>query len=254
MTASKHHPVMEVFGPTVQGEGPLAGALTHFVRLGACDYRCTWCDSLFAVIPEQVKEHATKMTPFQICSAVQALTPSAPWVTLSGGNPALHDLTDLAQRLQSYGFKVAVETQGSVWRDWLSFVDMLVVSPKPPSSRMASERHERQTYEFFKRVETHSPAYQWAYKGVVFTRDDFEWHLRLYEQLRMTYSFQFKGPLYLSAGTDPFHGESLKDTRNGVSTSFKQLCEWVIDDPAVSQHVRVLPQLHVLAWGHARGV
>ena len=249
----KTHPVMEVFGPTVQGEGPLAGSLTHFVRLGACDYRCTWCDSLFAVIPEQVKEHATKMNPFQIVDALNALTPSAPWVTISGGNPALHDLTDLSQRLQSHGWRVAVETQGSVWRDWLSFVDMLIVSPKPPSSRMATDRHAKQTFEFFGHLNDHSAAYQWAYKGVVFTREDFEWHVRLHEQLRMTYSFQ-GGGFYLSAGTDPFHGESLKDTRNGVSTNYKQLCEWVIDDPAVSQYVRVLPQLHVLAWGHKRGV
>lgn len=249
----KTHPVMEVFGPTVQGEGPLAGTLTHFVRLGACDYRCTWCDSLFAVIPEQVKEYSTKMAPYDIMTAVRDLTPSAPWVTISGGNPALHDLTDLVKLLHDQGLKVAVETQGSVWRDWLHDIDALVVSPKPPSSRMATSRHFRQTAEFFLHLLDVSPGYVWAYKGVVFTREDFDWHVRAWEALAEQDIPGLKG-FYLSAGTDPFHGESLKDTRNGVSTSYLRLCEWVIDDPAVSQHVRVLPQLHVLAWGHKRGV
>lgn len=245
------HPVMEVFGPTVQGEGPLAGALTHFVRLGGCDYRCTWCDSLFAVIPQQVRAYATKMNPEEILDAVATLTPSAPWVTLSGGNPALHDLTELVDKLRTGGWRVAVETQGSVWRPWLSMVDLLIVSPKPPSSRMASEKHMKQTLTFVNQVLKHSPGYMAAYKGVVFTREDYDWHARLMETLLER---GWKHGLYLSAGTDPFHGESLKETRNGVSTSYKQLCEWVVEDPTAPLHVRVLPQLHVLAWGHTRGV
>src|SRR5215831_3988340 len=35
--------VDEIFGPTIQGEGALAGAVSMFVRLGGCDYRCAWC-------------------------------------------------------------------------------------------------------------------------------------------------------------------------------------------------------------------
>ncbi len=36
-------PIMEIFGPVVQGEGALIGKPTHFVRFGGCDYRCSWC-------------------------------------------------------------------------------------------------------------------------------------------------------------------------------------------------------------------
>ena len=39
--------------------------------------------------------------------------------------------------------EISVETQGSVWKAWLSRVGMLVVSPKPPSSGMATELHRR---------------------------------------------------------------------------------------------------------------
>jgi 7-carboxy-7-deazaguanine synthase len=51
---TRTYPVVEVFGPTIQGEGALAGLPTLFVRFGGCDYRCSWCDSLLAVLPEQV--------------------------------------------------------------------------------------------------------------------------------------------------------------------------------------------------------
>ena len=48
--------VVEVFGPTVQGEGPYAGRVCHFLRLGGCDYRCSWCDTPYAVDPAQVRK------------------------------------------------------------------------------------------------------------------------------------------------------------------------------------------------------
>ncbi len=40
-------PVMEIFGPTIQGEGMVIGQKTMFVRTGGCDYSCSWCDSRF---------------------------------------------------------------------------------------------------------------------------------------------------------------------------------------------------------------
>ena len=43
----KPTPVLEIFGPTIQGEGMVIGRKTMFVRTGGCDYRCSWCDSAF---------------------------------------------------------------------------------------------------------------------------------------------------------------------------------------------------------------
>ena len=51
-------PVIEIFGPTIQGEGAEAGLPTHFVRLGGCDYRCSWCDTMYAVDPATVRANA----------------------------------------------------------------------------------------------------------------------------------------------------------------------------------------------------
>ena len=59
MTQERAFPVVEIFGPVLQGEGRMIGAQTLFVRLGLCDFRCQWCDSLYAVTPEQVQTRST---------------------------------------------------------------------------------------------------------------------------------------------------------------------------------------------------
>src|SRR3954469_6718111 len=142
------HPVIEIFGPAIGGEGAEAGLPTHFVRLGGCDYRCAWCDTLYAVDPATVRAASERLLAAEIVERVQELDGHPEWVTLSGGNPALHRLDALVDRLQDAGFKVAVETQGSVWRPWLAGVGRLTISPKPPSSGMATEIHARQLARF----------------------------------------------------------------------------------------------------------
>ena len=110
--------ISEIFGPTVQGEGPLIGKPTIFVRTGGCDYRCAWCDTLYAVLPEYSSQW-TPMTSVQILDRVKELSGGAPiLVTLSGGNPAMHDLEPLIEDGHREGFAFAMETQGSLPRDW----------------------------------------------------------------------------------------------------------------------------------------
>jgi 7-carboxy-7-deazaguanine synthase len=236
-------PVVEVFGPTIQGEGELAGVPTAFVRFGGCDYRCSWCDSLFAVLPEDVRK-APRMTPAEVAAALGALAGSPEWVTLSGGNPALLELGELVSTLHAEGRKVTVETQGSVWRDWLADVDLLTVSPKPPSSGMATPANERESGRFMQHAV--AAGGHIVLKVVVFDEADYLWA----SALRARYAGL---PFHLSCGTDPpgpgtSHGEAL----DGVSERYRWLCERAARDPAMDG-ARILPQLHVLAWGHQRG-
>src|SRR5215475_1774448 len=87
------------FGPTVQGEGQLCGSISHFVRFGGCDYRCSWCDSMHAVDPDRVHQNAEWLSPAEIASKIRKLG-RCPTITFSGGNPALWDLTPLIAHLQ----------------------------------------------------------------------------------------------------------------------------------------------------------
>jgi 7-carboxy-7-deazaguanine synthase len=236
-------PVVEVFGPTIQGEGELAGVPTAFVRFGGCDYRCSWCDSLHAVLPEHVRR-APRMTAAAIAESLAALPGRPDWVTLSGGNPALLELGELVALLQGAGRRVAVETQGSVWRDWLAGVDLLTISPKPPSSGMASAANEADTRRFLERAA--AARGRAVLKVVVFDEADYRWASGLRDRLPDL-------PLHLSCGTDPpAPGETHADALAGVSARYRWLAERASADPAMAG-AHILPQLHVLAWGHETG-
>lgn len=245
----KTFPVVEQFGPTIEGEGPRAGMPCCFIRFGGCDYNCSWCDSLFAVLPSEVRK-AERLTVAEIMERV----PVAPHAVLSGGNPALHELGPLVEALHERRMTVSVETQGSRWKDWLAGVDHLVVSPKPPSSGMATEEHHLETEAFMTEAEWAADrlgGVRPAVKIVVFDETDYKWA----QGFHVKYS---RLPFFLSVGT-PESGVAIKTPEEDraviseVLDGYKRLCEWVANDPQMAD-VRVLPQLHVLAFGTVRGV
>lgn len=241
-TASgRSFPVVEIFGPTVQGEGPDAGRPAYFVRFGGCDYRCSWCDSLYAVEPHLVKSEARRLSSGAIVDELAALEEGPGMVVLTGGNPAIFDLTDLVAMLHQGRMDVSVETQGSVWRDWLTDVDRLVVSPKGPSSGMDTPAHRARCDDFMGGALSNPSL---VLKVVVFDERDLEWA----EQMASTYA---EVPFFVSAGTDV--GLSAAETLERLVGRFRWLCESVARSRALAR-ARVLPQLHVLAWGPVRGV
>lgn len=239
--AQRTHPVIEIFGPTIQGEGAEAGVTTHFVRLGGCDYRCVWCDTMYAVDPRTVREASRPMTDEHILGALDELHGRPEWVTISGGNPALHDLDGLVRGLRARGYKVAVETQGSTWRPWLERADRLTVSPKPPSSEMASPAHDAAFEAFMSSAA--AAADRVVLKIVCFDEADVRW-------AKARIAAWPEVPAFLSAGTPV---PAPVDVRAAVGERYRWLCERVAGDADLAR-ARVLPQLHVIAWGDVRGV
>ena len=130
----KKIPVVEIFGPTIQGEGLVTGTFTNFLRTGGCSLRCKWCDSMYAVDSEQVKENARMLDVPEITQAIEE-HPWAPWMTLTGGDPCMwEELGDVVTWLNNRNTRVNVETQGMLFPDWLMHCDVITFSPKPPSS------------------------------------------------------------------------------------------------------------------------
>lgn len=235
----KELPVIEIFGPVVQGEGPLIGTQTLFVRLGGCDYRCKWCDTLYAVLPASVRAEKELLTEERIIECLEALSTSTVWVTLSGGNPAIHNLTRLCVLLKERGYKIAVETQGSIDADWFVFVDSLVLSPKPPSSGM--------TTNFDMLDHILSSEYDRAVlKVVVFDENDYEYASTLFAKYLTV-------PAYLQTGTEM--GVSVGEIRDSICDRTRWLVEKVCSDKrACMKRAKVLPQLHTLLYGQRRKV
>jgi 7-carboxy-7-deazaguanine synthase len=234
-------PVIEIFGPTVQGEGPDAGVPAYFVRFGGCDYRCSWCDSMHAVHPAEVRANAEHLTAEQIVERIAALPAGPDLVVLSGGNPALLDLDALVLALKQDRRRVAVETQGSRWRNWLANVDRLVISPKPPSSGMANPDTLAALQIFVAKT---TPVSSPVLKLVVFDQADLDWATARHHDHPQL-------PLFLSAGTDV--GLPDEETLSRLRKRYRWLCE-AVARRADLRTASVLPQLHVIAWGTAKGV
>ena len=228
-------PVHEVFGPTFQGEGRAIGQKTMFVRTAGCDYRCSWCDSAFTW---DGSEKPVMLTADEVIERLDALG-AYDYVTISGGNPLLiAAMKDLVTKLKARDIKLAVETQGSRYQDWLADIDDVTLSPKPPSSGMTTDREKLDAI-----VERLRPE-QMTFKVAVFDELDLAYAKSV--QTRYT-----PDVMYLSAG-NPEPGVD-GDITDAQLRRLKELWEDVARDPSW-QSVRVLPQLHTLLYANERGV
>jgi len=117
--------VNEVFY-SLQGEGVRAGTPNLFLRFSKCNVACTKethgfdCDTEF--------ESGRRMTLEEIVEELRHLAESCDWVILTGGEPALQIDRELIDDLHEAGYKLAIETNGSV--ELLSGLDWITVSPK----------------------------------------------------------------------------------------------------------------------------
>src|ERR1051325_10916192 len=96
--------VNEIFH-SIQGESTHAGRPCVFVRLTACDLRCSWCDTPYAF------DAGRKMSVDDVLAAVAGY--GCPLVEITGGEPLLQDdVYELMQRLKGAGLTVMLETGG----------------------------------------------------------------------------------------------------------------------------------------------
>lgn len=230
--------IAEIFGPTVQGEGALIGEPTVFIRAGGCDYRCSWCDSLHAVDSRHRHDWAA-MSADQVWQRVRELSGGrALTVSISGGNPAIQDFAPVIALGRAEGYRFACETQGSVARDWFADLDLLVLSPKPPSSGEVVDWDA-----FAACLRAAGPA-RAVMKIVIFDQADYDW-------ARAAAARHPELQLYLQPGNPDVDPDTPIDLQSCIDR-LHWLIEKVTGDGWFSP--RVLPQLHVLVWGNKRGV
>lgn len=228
---------------SLQGESTFAGLPCIFVRLSACNLRCSYCDTAYAftegkkrLLGEVVAEIQRLAQPFNGPPSDQTAL-RLPLVELTGGEPLLQPAAlPLMAQLCDAGFTVLVETSGALD---ISKVDPRVrriMDLKCPSSGEVS----RNRVENIPHLKTTDEI-----KFVIGTVEDYEWAK---EQI-VTHKLNATCPLLMS-WVHPLRPEqqdkSLKPVPVGLTPiSRKELVERIIAD---ALPVRFQLQMHKVIW------
>jgi 7-carboxy-7-deazaguanine synthase len=125
--------INEIFH-SIQGESSHTGRPCVFVRLTACDLRCSWCDTPYAFHEGQkwaVEDVVSRVTAYG-CSLVE----------ITGGEPLLQrDVYHLMERLIEQGHTVLVETGGHLSIADIPPAVIRIVDVKCPGSGEAHRNH-----------------------------------------------------------------------------------------------------------------
>ena len=210
--------VNEIFY-SVQGESTYAGRPCVFVRLTACDLRCTWCDTPYAF-------HEGRKRPLEdVLAEVDAH--GCPLVEVTGGEPLLQEgVYPLMQALLDRGRTVLLETGGHRSTERVPREVVTILDVKCPGSGES----RRNDWSNLGRLRPHDEV-----KFVVSDRADYE------------YARDVVGEHDLGARAAAVHFSPVHD---GLSP--RTLSEWVLADHLP---VRVQIQLHKVIWdAQTRGV
>lgn len=109
---------------TVQGEGPYAGHRATFIRLHGCNLRCTFCDTEFSS-PKDRQWHLQDIIR-------NVRNKEATLVVITGGEPLRQNILPLCANLVMTGYRVQIETAGTLWIEGLEKWAEIVASPKTP--------------------------------------------------------------------------------------------------------------------------
>ena len=143
---------------SIAGEGIQVGRPMTFVRLSGCNLRCPFCDTEFDAFEERTIE--------EIIAEVQQHP--AEWVCITGGEALRQDIVPLCQALKDAGYRLHIETNGTVSPDPALFdlIEHWTVSPKKPEIAPGFERITELKYvvgEAFKESKVQEDKAEWVY-------------------------------------------------------------------------------------------
>jgi 7-carboxy-7-deazaguanine synthase len=119
---------------SIQGESTRAGQPCLFVRLTACDLRCSWCDTPYAF------HEGRRMSVADVMAEADRY--ESPLVEITGGEPLLQEeVYDLMDRLLAGGRTVLLETGGHRPIDRVPAEVVKIVDVKCPASGEAAKNY-----------------------------------------------------------------------------------------------------------------
>ncbi len=210
--------VNEIFH-SIQGESTWAGVPCVFVRLTACNLRCSWCDTAYAF------EEGRRRSIEEVLDEVQRYACRV--VEITGGEPLLQaDVYPLMDRLLERGCSVLLETGGQVSLERVPRGVVTIMDIKCPGSGEAG----RVEWDNIARLKPRDEA-----KFVIRDRADYDYAREVMTRHELE---RRVGAVLFS----PVHG--VLDPRD--------LAAWVLADRLP---VRVQLQVHKYIWGATtRGV
>ena len=124
--------ISEIFR-SIQGEGRSQGLITTFVRLAGCNLDCAWCDTPYA------RAGGKEVPVGDVFQAVEFSTCRR--VCITGGEPLLQrdEVAALAERLDGAGYRVEIETNGTIDFSPLQGSASICMDVKCPSSGEESD-------------------------------------------------------------------------------------------------------------------
>lgn len=206
--------IIETFH-SVQGEGPLTGVRTTFIRTARCNLRCVWCDTTYSFGPGTERPISTLVAEVRRNRTTN--------VCLTGGEPLMQpESVRLVRALAAKGCTTVIETGGSLdVRPYLGIPRVVLsVDVKCPSSKMEN-RNRWANLPLLRRRD--------VVKFVIGDRTDYDYARRVLAQRKFRAQVVFQ-PVW---GTPP-----------------GRLADWVLADRL---DVRVMLQEHKVLWGDMPG-
>jgi 7-carboxy-7-deazaguanine synthase len=210
--------INEIFH-SIQGESTHAGRPCVFVRLTACDLRCSWCDTPYAFT------EGRKMSLDDVIATVDGYR--CPLVEITGGEPLLQrDVYPLMHRLLDGGRTVMIETGGHISIEEVPAPVIKIVDVKCPGSGESHRNH----WANLERLAPHDEV-----KFVIKDRTDYEFARDVVNRHQLI--GRVAAVLF-----SPVHGV----------LDAKALAAWILED---GLEVRLQVQVHKYIWGaDVRGV
>ncbi len=201
--------IIEIFA-SIQGETSLTGFPTAFIRLAACNLRCSWCDTPYSF---------GRGTPFSIDAILDQVHEfGCPYVCVTGGEPLLQEnVYLLMQQLLARGYRVSLETGGSLTTEKVDPAVKIIYDIKCPGSKMEHKNY----WANLQHLHDHDEI-----KFVLLDRADYDYAVAICRQYNL-----FGKQLLFS----PVHGQ----------LDPKALIAWILADKLP---VRLNLQVHKFIW------
>ncbi|HWF04484.1 MAG TPA: radical SAM protein [Candidatus Angelobacter sp.] len=217
--------IIEIYR-SIQGESSFAGVPCIFVRLTACNLRCTWCDS------EYTFTGGKKMSADEIEQEVTKLAPGG-LVEITGGEPMLQEreLIPLIERLLTRGYTLLMETSGERPLENVPAAVHKIVDVKCPGSGEGGTFRMSNLAALTKADEV---------KFVIGDRVDYEFARDFTRQHGLEYKVRdvLFSPVFLKS-------PSRERDASNCKLDPRVLTEWILED---ALNVRLGLQLHKFIW------